>query len=62
MVYEVISKIQEYQAKTYEFVPVHQVQQIIENSLGEPFMTENQIYDISKKREPMDCQKTDLVQ
>lgn len=62
MVYEVISKIQDYQTKTYEFVPVYQVQQIIESALNENFLSDNQIYDLSKKREPIDSQKGDLVQ
>jgi son of sevenless-like protein len=62
MVYEFISKIQEYQVKTYEIAPVFQIQQVIEAALSEPFLSEKENYEVSKKREPMECQKGDLIQ
>jgi hypothetical protein len=62
-VYNVISQIQVYQNKSYDLIPVYQIQTLIEKTFNQKFITEDkQLFDISLLREPRICTRNDLVE
>lgn len=57
MVYNVISLIQQYQQKSYNLQPVHQIAQFLTKL---PAMDEQELYLLSLKREPRKSQRADI--
>ena len=52
MVYNVIQQLQMYQCRGYDCVPVKQIQDVIEKQLNFDFIGDNDLFNLSLRREP----------
>eukprot|EP01080_Neovahlkampfia_damariscottae_P010131 gene10131-2550_t len=59
--FETISKVKEFQIYRYDFFPVYQIRKVIEKKLEETFLQDDDLYNISKEREPRNAKKDALI-
>jgi hypothetical protein len=59
--FDTISKVKDFQIYRYDFFPVYQIRKAIEKKLEETFLKDDDLFNLSKTREPRGAKKEALV-